>query len=82
MTILKLREKRNKAWEAAKAFVETKRDKEGLLSAEDAATYAEMEAMLHTIRNNFRNYLQRIRVIQPEQKKDGLAWIMEKEYNV
>lgn len=43
MTILELREKRNKAWEAAKAFVETKRDKDGLLSAEDAATYAEME---------------------------------------
>ena len=35
--------KRNKAWEAAKTFVETKRDKDGLLSAEDAATYAEME---------------------------------------
>ncbi len=43
MTILELREKRNRAWEAAKAFVETKRDKDGLLSAEDAATYAEME---------------------------------------
>lgn len=43
MTILELREKRNKAWEAAKAFVETKRDKDGLLSAEDAASYAEME---------------------------------------
>ena len=43
MTILELRKKRNKAWEAAKAFVETKRDRDGLLSAEDAATYAEME---------------------------------------
>ena len=43
MTILELREKRNKAWEAAKAFVETKRDKDGLLSAEDAASYDEME---------------------------------------
>lgn len=43
MTIMELREKRNKAWEAAKAFVETKRDKDGLLSAEDAASYAEME---------------------------------------
>jgi phage major capsid protein, HK97 family len=40
---MELREKRNKAWEAAKAFVETKRDKDGLLSAEDAASYAEME---------------------------------------
>ena len=43
MTIIELREKRNKAWEAAKAFVETKRDKDGLLSAEDVASYAEME---------------------------------------
>ncbi len=41
--ILEMREKRNKAWEAAKAFVETKRDKDGLLSEEDAKTYAEME---------------------------------------
>ncbi|MBE6926902.1 MAG: phage major capsid protein [Ruminococcaceae bacterium] len=43
MTISELREKRNKAWEAAKAFVETKRDADGLMTAEDAATYAQME---------------------------------------
>ena len=43
MTINELREARNKAWEGAKAFVESKRDKDGLLSAEDAATYADME---------------------------------------
>ena len=43
MTITELREKRNKAWEAAKAFVETKRDADGLMSAEDVATYAQME---------------------------------------
>jgi HK97 family phage major capsid protein len=43
MTILELIENRNKAWEAAKAFVDTKRDKDGILSEEDAKTYAEME---------------------------------------
>lgn len=43
MTIQELREARNKAWQGAKAFVESKRDKDGLLSAVDAATYAEME---------------------------------------
>ena len=43
MTINELRAKRNQAWEAAKAFVETKRDKDGLLSEEDAKTYAQME---------------------------------------
>lgn len=43
MTINELRVKRNQAWEAAKAFVETRRDKDGLLSDEDAKTYAQME---------------------------------------
>ena len=43
MTINELREARNKAWQGAKAFVESKRDKDGLLSAEDAAAYADME---------------------------------------
>ena len=43
MTISELIEKRTKAWDAAKAFVETKRDKDGILSDEDAKTYAEME---------------------------------------
>ena len=43
MTINELREKRNEAWQGAKAFVESKRDKDGLLSAEDTAAYKEME---------------------------------------
>lgn len=42
--ILELREKRAKAWEAAKAFLDTKRTQEGFVSAEDAATYDKMEA--------------------------------------
>ena len=42
MTINELREKRNQAWNAAKAFVETKRDKDGLLSDEDSATYQQI----------------------------------------
>ena len=41
-TILEMMEKRNEAWEGAKAFVESKRDKDGLLSEEDANTYAGM----------------------------------------
>lgn len=34
-TILELREKRTKAWEAAKAFLDTKRGADGIVSAED-----------------------------------------------
>ena len=41
---LELREKRAKAWEAAKAFLDSKRGSDGLLSAEDTAAYEKMEA--------------------------------------
>lgn len=39
-------EKRAKAWEGAKAFVESKKDKDGLLKEEDVQTYNEMEAKI------------------------------------
>ena len=42
--ILELREQRAKAWDAAKAFLDSKRGGDGLLSAEDTATYDKMEA--------------------------------------
>jgi HK97 family phage major capsid protein len=41
---LELREKRAKTWEAAKAFLDSKRGGDGLLSAEDTATYEKMES--------------------------------------
>lgn len=43
MTILEMREKRAKAWEAAKAFLDSHRTDKGVLSAEDDATYSRME---------------------------------------
>ncbi len=42
--LMSLIEKRNAAWNAAKSFVETKQDTDGLLSKEDAKTYASLEA--------------------------------------
>ena len=42
--VLELKEKRAKAWEAAKAFLDSKQGANGLMSAEDAATYDKMEA--------------------------------------
>ncbi len=41
--ILELREKRAKAWEAAKTFLDSKRGSDGLVSAEDAQMYDRME---------------------------------------
>ena len=43
MTILELREKRNTAWNAAKAFLDSHRTEKGTLTAEDDATYCKME---------------------------------------
>jgi len=42
--ILELRQRRAKAWDEAKSFLDSKRGDNGLLSAEDTATYDKMEA--------------------------------------
>lgn len=49
MTILELREKRNKAWESAKAFLESHRTEKGTLTAEDDATYTQMEQEINDL---------------------------------
>lgn len=43
MTVNELRNKRAKTWESAKAFLESHRNSDGVLSAEDDATYNKME---------------------------------------
>ena len=42
--ILELREKRAKLWDSTKAFLDSRRNENGLLSAEDTVTYEKMEA--------------------------------------
>ena len=49
MTILELREKRNKAWEAAKAFLESHRTEKGTLTVGDDATYTQMEQEINDL---------------------------------
>ena len=51
MTIMELREKRNKALDAAKAFLESHRTDKGVLSATDDATYTQMEADIDALTN-------------------------------
>ena len=51
MTIMELREKRNKALDAAKAFLESHRSDKGVLSVEDDATYTKMEADIDALTN-------------------------------
>ena len=54
MTILELREKRNTAWKAAKAFLESHRTDKGTLNAEDDATYNRMEEEINALSNEIR----------------------------
>ncbi len=66
--ILELREKRAKAWDAAKAFLDTKRGGDGLLSAEDTATYDKMEADVVALGKEIER-LERQSVIDAELSK-------------
>ncbi len=45
--ITQMQEKLEAAWQAAKAFVNERKDKDGLLSEADAKTYDEMEAKVN-----------------------------------
>ena len=49
MTIQELMKKRAKVWEAAKNFVDTHENENGVLSAEDSATYERMESEIEDL---------------------------------
>ena len=49
MTIQELMEKRAKVWEAAKNFVDTHENENGVLSAEDSAAYERMESEIEDL---------------------------------
>ena len=63
--ILELREKRAKAWETAKAFLDSKRGADDRLSAEDGATYDKMEAEVVALGHEIER-LERAREIENE----------------
>ena len=66
--ILEMMEKRNQAWEAAKAFVESRRDADGLLSEADARTYDEMEAKVKSFSAEIER-LQQMEAMDAEMAK-------------
>lgn len=63
--IQELMEKRKQAWEGAKAFVESKKDKDGLMSDEDAKTYADMEKKV----SNFTKEIERMRSMEAMERE-------------
>ena len=66
--ILELREKRAKAWEAAKAFLDSKRGSDGLVSKEDAAIYDRMEEDILNLGKEIER-LERQEAIEAELNK-------------
>ena len=63
--IQELTEKRKAVWEAAKAFLESKRGESGMVSEEDTATYRKMEA-------DVENLSQQILILEEQEKRDRM----------
>ena len=68
MTILELREKRAKAWEAAKAFLDSHRTDKGVLSAEDDAAYSRMEQEITDLGKEISR-MERLEALDAQIKK-------------
>ena len=80
--ILELREKRAKLWEDTKAFLDSRRNENDLLSAEDTATYEKMEADVLSLGKEI-DRLERQAALDLELSKPTTAAITNKpnQYN-
>ena len=77
MTIIEMRNKRAKALEAAKAFLESHRDKDGFLSEEDDAIYTRMENDISRLGTEIGR-MERMEAMDAELSKPVSAPITEK----
>ena len=68
MTILELREKRAKAWESAKAFLDSHRNQNGVLSIEDDAVYSKMEEEISNLGKEIAR-MERAEALENEMSK-------------
>ena len=68
MTILELREKRAKAWESAKAFLDSHRNQNGVLSVEDDAVYSKMEEEISNLGKEIAR-MERAEALENEMSK-------------
>ena len=75
--IIELREKRAKLWESTKAFLDSRRNENGLLSAEDTATYERMEEDVMSLGEEIKR-LERQAVIDLELSKPTSSPISSK----
>ena len=75
--ILELREKRAKAWETAKNFLDSRRGENGLVSAEDNSTYEKMETEVINLGKEI-DRLEKQAAIDLELSKATSAPLLEK----
>lgn len=68
MTIQELREKRAKAWDTARDFLDSKRNANGVLSEEDSKTYDAMEKTIVDLGKEIQR-LERQAEIEAEMNK-------------
>ena len=68
MTIVEMREKRAKLWATMEGFLDTHRTDKGVLSADDDATYTNMEKDLNDLTNEIRR-MERRDAIEAELSK-------------
>ena len=77
MTIQELREKRSKAWDTARDFLNSKRNESGLLSEEDSKTYDAMEQQIVAYGKEIQR-LERQAQIEAEMNKSTSTPIQNK----
>ena len=77
MNIVELREKRAKLWKTMEGFLDTHRNDKGVLSAEDDATYNNMEKELNDLTNEVKR-MERRDAIEAELNKAVSVPITEK----
>ena len=77
MTITELRNKRARTWEAAKAFLDSHRNSDGFLSAEDDATYTNMENEITALGNEISR-LERLEAMDREMSMPTSAPLTDK----
>ena len=77
MTINEIREKRANLWKAMESFLDSRRNADGMLSAEDDAAYTKMENDLNGLTNEIKR-MERKEAIEAELNKPVSAPLTEK----
>ncbi len=77
MTVNELREKRARLWKGMESFLDSRRNADGILSAEDDAAYGKMENDLNDLTNEIKR-MERKEALEAEMNRPVSTPIIEK----